>query len=311
MLGFGFGPSLSLRPPPRAGFDFGGGVLPPGARLTRASTGSRFDAAGVLRIEPADAARFDHDPATGALLGLLIEPERTNEALMSAALDNAVWTRFSGLTVESDAAPAPDGTSAADRFADSSASAFGYLTQNLAPAADRTISVFVAKDGVARTTRFAMFRGISATADLALDTKTGEFNLLGPAQGTVRDCGAFWRAVFRCSACDQIRCFPAVGASATWQYAVNATGAVDAWGFQAEQGSSATSYIPTAAAAATRAADVLTLDWGRLGVADGPLPVRYTFDDGSAQEGEAIVTDGRASVPTTLARPWIRRIERR
>ena len=312
MLAIGFGPSLTIGgSPAEIGFDFAAGVLPPGARLARASSGSRFDASGVLRIEAADTPRFDHDPVTGTVRGLLIEPERTNEVAMSAAFDAAVWIG-GGASVTADIAAGPDKTTTADAIGDFSDGSYRSIIQSFAQTASRTLSGFIAKDSIGRTVRFPFFRANGGVADLAFDTASGEFMTTGSAfAGTVQDCGAHWRVSVQCDTCDRISFYPAVGADSGWQYDAAATGTVTGWGFQAEQGAGATSYIPTNATPATRAADVLTLDWGRLGVADGPLAARIVFDDGSTQEDELDVADGIAAVPTTLARPRIRRIVRR
>jgi hypothetical protein len=60
------------------------GSLPVGLTFTRASAGWRFDSAGTLQQAATDAPRFDHDPVTGAVRGLLLEPARTNSIRNSA-----------------------------------------------------------------------------------------------------------------------------------------------------------------------------------------------------------------------------------
>jgi hypothetical protein len=50
----------------------------PAITFTRASGATYFDANGVLQTAANDAPRFDHDPVTGASRGLLIEEQRTN-----------------------------------------------------------------------------------------------------------------------------------------------------------------------------------------------------------------------------------------
>ena len=89
---------------PRAGQDAGlnTGSYPPGSTLdlsfmtpgsldgritfTRASTATYFDAAGVLQTAAANAPRWDYDPITHALNGLLLEQAGTNLLLNSATL---------------------------------------------------------------------------------------------------------------------------------------------------------------------------------------------------------------------------------
>lgn len=77
---------------PFAGSDYEfnfGGSLPPGATLTRASTGWYFDSAGVLQSAADDIARFNYNPSTLALEGLLNEPARTN-VIRNSALGGGV-----------------------------------------------------------------------------------------------------------------------------------------------------------------------------------------------------------------------------
>jgi hypothetical protein len=50
----------------------------PAITFTRASNATFFDASGTLQTAANDTPRFDHDPATGASRGLLIEESRTN-----------------------------------------------------------------------------------------------------------------------------------------------------------------------------------------------------------------------------------------
>jgi hypothetical protein len=58
--------------------------------FTRSSTGTYFDANGVLQSAPAGVARFDHNPETGESLGLLMEEARTNLLLNSATFSRSV-----------------------------------------------------------------------------------------------------------------------------------------------------------------------------------------------------------------------------
>jgi hypothetical protein len=62
------------------------GSLDPRITFTRASTATYFDSAGVMQTAAVNAPRWDYDPVTRALRGLLIEEARTNLLLNSAAL---------------------------------------------------------------------------------------------------------------------------------------------------------------------------------------------------------------------------------
>jgi uncharacterized protein (TIGR02217 family) len=86
----------------------------------------------------------------------------------------------------------------------------------------------------------------------------------------------------------------------------NGTDSVLIWGAQLESGLSATTPIATTSTPATRAADILTLNWGLLGVGDGTITVRYTFDDNSTQDVATTISGGTSVVPTNLNRPRIK-----
>lgn len=58
--------------------DFTTGALPAGVTLTRSSPATVVGATGVRSSVGADVPRFDHDPETGAPLGLLLEGAATN-----------------------------------------------------------------------------------------------------------------------------------------------------------------------------------------------------------------------------------------
>lgn len=73
-------------------------------------------------------------------------------------------------------------------------------------------------------------------------------------------------------------------------------------GVQFEAAAAATSRIVTAGAAATRAADSLTLS-----LASGEHSLTFTFDDGSTQVISG--ASGSYSVPTNLNRSWIKNVK--
>lgn len=63
---------------PKLTLTFTTGVLDPIVTFTRASSATYFDSSGVLTTAVTDAPRFDYNPTTLAIRGLLIEAQRTN-----------------------------------------------------------------------------------------------------------------------------------------------------------------------------------------------------------------------------------------
>lgn len=311
MGAFGFGPELAVGRAPGAAaaapvpaFDFTNAVLPAGATLTRASPGGRWNAAGLWVSEAADTARFDHDPVSHALRGLLIEPQRTNAVLQSSAFEQGSWIKNgSGVAipaVTADAAAAPDGTATAERidypaFDSGTAATFSLIQQAVTVAAPRCLSIWLRGGAGGEKIELCAFA-------------SGAYELTSPAALTLTTS---WQRYSLVST--------AAAASITLHLGLNAyngialaqgAATIFAWGAQVEAGTSATSTIATAGASATRAADALVLDWGSRGIADGAITVRYTFDDLTTQDVAATVAGGTASVPVTLNRARIRRAEK-
>lgn len=283
MSAFGLGIDLVPKRTPVVAsvFDFTGGVLPVGASLTRASAGTRTSAAGLVVSEAANVARFDHDPATLALAGLLVEPARINALTYAEQFDQAAWTKVS-VTATANDRVAPDGSTTAERLV---LGGNGYL-QRAVSGTVMTASVWL----------YASAAGSGIQLGFYDDVATGQYAAVPLAAGV-------WTRVV------VTRTLHPSSTDRRMQLLASASGAtIWAWGAQVEANGSATSYIPTAAATASRSADVLTL---ALGVADGTATLRVTFDDLSTQDVSATVSGGSASVSgAVLNRARVRRIER-
>lgn len=86
-------------PPPAFAADFVSGQTG-GFTLVRATTATYFDGSGVLQTAASGALRIDHNPTTGARLGLLREPARTNRALWGRDLTNEAWTATNATVIK-------------------------------------------------------------------------------------------------------------------------------------------------------------------------------------------------------------------
>ncbi len=63
------------------------GTLDPRITFTRASGAAYIDASGFIQMATVNAPRWDYDPVTHALRGVLIEEQRTNTILNSDTMD--------------------------------------------------------------------------------------------------------------------------------------------------------------------------------------------------------------------------------
>ena len=243
----------------------------PAINFTRASNATYFDANGVLQTAAANVPRFDHDPATGASRGLLIEESRQNLLERSAEFDNAYWSKIDA-TVVANAADSPAATLTADRVHPSTNSAASVIFRNVAASASAAYSASVFVKAAGKTFGYLQInfnqtttpiRAFAFTLDLSNGTLGSQQDLISTTTGvtaTATSVGSGWYRLslsFTTTALtDEVGIL--VGpCDAANDRTVTASGTdgIFAWGAQLEAGAFATSYIPTTTAAATRAAD--------------------------------------------------------
>lgn len=256
----GSAPSLNL--------DFTSGVLDSRITFTRASTATYFDSTGTMQSASNNVPRFDYEPVSRQMRGLLIEEARTNLLIQSGNIANAAWV---GGVRTANASTAPDGTNSATRYAEGSGSGNSFQMPSIVWAATTTYtqSVFAkpSDQGTKRylsvlfdTAAFGAYYG--AIFDVAVGTIT--FTTAG-ASATIAAVGNGW---YRCTATlatttgATIAAQWRVGTSTTdiFQNTVgDSTSGFFIWGAQLEAGAFPTSYIPTTAAAVTRAAEIAVM----------------------------------------------------
>jgi len=274
-------------PPPSFDLSFmTPGTLDPGITFTRASTATYFDATGTLQTAAANSPRWDYNPATRTLKGLLVEEARTNLFLQSGDASNAAWSTGStggpvAPTVNGNQTTAPDGTTTAARVvypAVSVAASYSLLYQGIPVAAlAYTFSVWLKGNVGGEQLYLSVLGGSGTSPRLTLTTQWQRFSLV-----TNTLTAATW--------------FFAIGTDLRdGAQASTPAQTVFVWGAQLEAGVFPTSYIPTTAAAATRAIDSATMPtspWltnplALSAVVDGMLPAAgvnanwFQIDDGT------------------------------
>lgn len=260
---------------------FLGGVLPEGAlfsRLDSTQSQSYFDSSGVMRYAAIGAPRFDYDPVTHEINGLLLQPEaRTNLLEYSQDLSQgAIWNRSGAPIITINNAGAPDGTATFNKFVRTTTSAT-YIQNGTSKATSSfpyTLTAYAKKGAVGNTLAARLQGTYPNRMDCAfnLDTgvagtpTTGGSGFSGGSASMQYIGGGMYRCKLTISSTDTATGITTMlSCNSTGNNQVDTTDSVNnsecyLWGIQLEQALNTSSYIPTVASAVTRAADSLVFN---------------------------------------------------
>lgn len=259
-------------------FDFTTGSIPSGMTFTRAATAngaSYFDNSGVMQFAGTNVARFDYDPATLALKGLLYEPSATNICARSNTISS--WDK-GGETSSSQNVTGLDGTISAWTVTMSGGTHRIQQGCSVSTSTGYSFS-FWSKRGTMTNANWAVYNNniggfsVSPTTYYS-DITSGLFSRVAKNFTSGSTCTSLFVYLLRDSGVSGTTLFTDV---------------------QLETGSSPTSYIQTTTVPVTRAADQLT--WT---IPSGETGIRVTFDDDTTQD--ISVSAGSYTLANTLNR---------
>ena len=255
----------------------------------RSTSATRVNKDGLIEVVSNNEPRIDFkDDASGALL---LEPSRSNLITYSEDFNNASWTTYQA-TISSNSITSPDGNVTADKLIDSTSNDIHANYKGFTISTESTLSYFV------KSAEYSLV----SIANLS-DGGEAVFNL---STGTVVSTSSTWKnstiialtnGWFKISATTNgVSGAKAIGIklvnnSGALSFAGTGTSGVYLWGAQLEQGSYATSYIPTQGSIGTRVAESCeqTTPSGIIGQTEGSVYV----------EGTAIL-DVNGSMPFTI-----------
>jgi hypothetical protein len=245
--------------------------IDPRFKYTRDSIGTFVDSNGIIQTASANEPRFDHNPVTGELLGLLLEEGRSNLVTYSEQFDQSGWQTVRA-TISPNTILAPDGTLTGDALIPNTfTSSDGYARQyySVSNSAVYSFSVFVKQkdsyfDYVKLTA--AYLGGTAVVGWFNISPGNGAVGTVnGGATATIQEYPNGW---YRCtltstSDVNSSSAFVITPATAdnSSSFSGDSTQGVYIWGAQLEQNASfATSYIPTTSSTVTRAPDLLSVE---------------------------------------------------
>lgn len=261
-----------------------------GAQLETGSTAN-----GYIVTGPDGEVKYINE--TVESLGLLVEEQRANLVLRSDDFSNAYWTK-EFTTVKTDVTVAPDGTTGVDMLVETTQAndahrVFRPITK-AASSLTYTFSCHV-KKSMGRWLQLSIDSGgVTNNASAQFDiwfgvvTSTTSAGTFSSPLSSIEYVGNGW---YRCSVTGTTGTETTVRPN-IWLVKTNTTtytgdgfSGVYIWGAQLETGGFATSYIPTAAASATRNADTASMtganfsSWWRND--EGTILVENNYNGGS------------------------------
>ena len=269
--------------------------------FTRASSGTVVNQSGLIETVGSGIPRIDFQGNTKG--ALLLEPSRSNLTLYSEDLSNSYWAKQNG-SITSNAIASPSGVKNADLFTENTSTsdhAIFDIVSYFVSGTTYTISFFAKSNGRTKLELASANSGTCPTGRFDLEAKTA--NATNTSFGAkIEDYGNGW---FKCSVSRvapnsgiDLPYYATVINFGTLSYTGDGTSGMYLWGMQAEEGSYATSYIPTSGSAVTRVADECeqTAPDGVIGQTEGTLYGEFDFKDHSTGTRRLLcLTDGTTS----------------
>lgn len=250
MLTPGYATTATERIIPRLSLLFTTGSLDPRITFTRAlGTATRVNGSGVIETVSANTPRFDYDPVTLAVKGLLIEETRTNICKYSNGVGGTGWTLSAGVTVPS-TTTAPDNSSTASVLTVTTGNTGTFQIITGLSTAIYSMSCYLKADSGTTANLGIVNVADLVQVDLSNGTITGG---TGAAQATIQNAGNGWYRVAFYRSCTAGNFGPSIKVSTAGK-------AILVWGVNFEVGTIPTSYIPnTGSGTTTRNADVAVM----------------------------------------------------
>ena len=218
--------------------------------VVRATTATRVNEQGLIEVVPRNLLTYSND------------------------FSNASWDKQE-MNITINSAIAPDGTMTANFVIPTAVTSTHQISKNVSASGVNTMSVFAKANGYNTIHILDFANGFHGAS---FNLSTGVVTNSGSGVGSIQNVGNGW---YRCIATATTTGIRFYIPSPAGDFTGNGTSGIYIWGAQLEQGSYATSYIPTVATAVTRNADVISKTGisSLIGQTEGTAFIECTADN--------------------------------
>lgn len=193
--------------------------------VSRASSATRVNKQGLIEVVGNDRLRIDYSESANGVA--LLEPSRSNYIPYSEDFSNSSWVK-NNCTIALNSTTSPDGTTNASLLT-ATANGGNMQYSNSLSNAERTMSIWIKSNSLTGAVYLYTADG-GLTGDLLVTSEWQRYDVTSTGSGGNHRCTVRLQ---------------------------NSGDSVYVWGAQLEDGSYATSYIPTSGSTATRQADLV------------------------------------------------------
>jgi hypothetical protein len=272
--------------------------------FTRGSTAKRVNKDGLIETVASNTPRLDYPLLDGVVQDcptLLLEPSRTNSIIYSEDFANSDWTKTAS-TITSNSIISPDGTLNASKLTEDTSNSTHRISDAIIVSGTGityTQSIFAKSGGNGRYLR--MFRGSGTYNNAVFDLENGTVVTASGNNLISVSIEKYPNGWYRCISTyttqfSNIATYYGLQNGDTDSYQGDGTSHIYLWGAQLEEGSYATSYIPSLTGSqTTRSADVCNGAEATFNDSEGVLyaDISALADDGTNRQTS--INDGGTS----------------
>jgi len=263
----------------------------------RAGSATRVNKQGLIEVVGNNEPRIDFtDDSKGALL---LEPSRSNDLQRSQELDNAYWTKYQ-TSVSANSSISPDGTLNADKLIEDNSNSTHQLGKAISYNSGTTYTVSLFAKSSNRNLEIAAGNTNTFPVKAIFDLSNGTVLSSTLGSSSIENYGNGWyRCIITATALATATTNINFGLTngSTLSYSGDGVSFIQLFGAMREQGSYATSYIPTSGSIGTRSAEVCNGAGNEqvFNDSEGVLMAEISALDESGGNREITLSDGTTS----------------